>query len=101
MKDLHDAILLGVHLDWATGTTTVTLRTSESGVFDITISNCTNVRLPRHEEWGRSGSVLSVAPLDGDLSNGLVLEMQSGDHLLIRGDGGMRTHTTKRSRDDA
>lgn len=81
----HDATLLGVQLHWATGTTTVSLRTADRGQITLKISGCTEVSLPRHEAWGHSASVMSVEPLEGDLSVGLVIELQSGDRLLFRG----------------
>lgn len=82
---LHDATLRYVQLEWATGLVTLVIRTFVEGERHLPVYECTELVVPRREEWGRSQSVLSVSYLEGDPARGLVVEMQSGDRLVIRG----------------
>ena len=85
VDNLHDAILLGIQLDWGTGLATVTLRTWDAGKVDILVRDCTSVVLPRQGPWGRSSSVSSVSFVNNDSTKGLTIAMQSGDTLEIHG----------------
>lgn len=84
LPDLHDATLVSVHLDWATGLAILAFRASTSAV-QLTVTACTELVAPRREEWGRSVSVLSVSYIDGNPEHGVRIEMQSGDVLIARG----------------
>jgi len=81
LKELHDATLTGLEVDWASGE----LRLS----FKVSIRELTNVRLlahgltlltcPRGFPWGRSASVNSVVVEQREKTIRLAVEMQSGD----------------------
>ncbi len=84
LPTFHDARLVSVHLDWASAVATIELRVAQHTV-PLRILDCTDVCLPRREEWGRSVSVMSAQYLDGHAEVGLVVEMQTGDRLVFRG----------------
>lgn len=85
LLDLHDATLVTIGFDWARGVASLTFRTSGRGDAIVQVTDCTELLVPRHEKWGRSVSVLAASYFDGNPSAGLVLEMQSGDRLVVRG----------------
>jgi hypothetical protein len=83
--DLHDATLVSIHLDWASGIASMVLRASPGVELHLTVSDCTELVVPRHGVCGRSVSVLSASFIDGEAEGGVVVEMQSGDRLVVRG----------------
>lgn len=85
-NQLHDATLTSIHLDWATGMTTLELRTELSSAPAVAIIAEGTVRLtcPRKCPWGESVSINEVrGPKNiGDQAQ-LEIEMQSGDVLEL------------------
>ena len=85
LPNLHDATLLEVRFDWASGECVAFFKGSpfgQRGPFQIAWSGVTDVHLPRRLDWGPSVSVMRASELDAGV---WVLEMQSGDKLTIRG----------------
>jgi hypothetical protein len=85
LPELHDATLVAIRFDWEQGVAALTLRTSRRGEATLHMTDCTELVVPRHEEWGRSVSVLAANYVDDDPNAGLVIEMQSGDRIVLRG----------------
>ena len=54
VDNLHDAILLGIQLDWATGLATVTLRTWDAGKVDILVTVLITAVEPDSRKLGTS-----------------------------------------------
>lgn len=77
---MHDAVLHTVQVDWAARSCVLTLDTSEADNNRLAFGGITELVIPRHEPWGPSASINSVA------SSGptkFTIEMQSGDVLSI------------------
>jgi hypothetical protein len=85
LPDIHDATLVSVHFDWGSGEATLVFRTSPHRELRVIVSECIELIIPRHEEWGRSVSVMSARFVDGEADRGLIVEMQSGDRLTVYG----------------
>lgn len=85
LHDLHDATLLGVAFDWANGVVRLTLRTSRHGEVCLRVDGCTDLHVPKREEWGRSVSVMSAKLVEDDPDIGVEVEMQSGDRIKVLG----------------
>ncbi len=77
---LHDAVLHTIQVDWAARSCVLTLDTSEADNCQLVFAGVTELVLPRHEPWGPSASINSLA--SGDPTN-FTIEMQSGDVLSI------------------
>ena len=85
LPDLHDATLTDVHFYWAQGVCVVSFAGSPNGPtgpFSLAWANVTDLQLPRRMEWGPSVSVSNLTEVGPDH---WVLEMQSGDELVLRG----------------
>ena len=80
----HDATLLALRLDWATGDLVLELRTSAQGGVCITAAATTSLVVPRFNPWGPSVSVNAVSE-EVHLTSGsrLSIEMQSGDVIKV------------------
>jgi len=81
LKDLHDATLTGLEVDWANGELRCNFRVSmgEKRNVRLLAHGLTFLKCPRRLPWGRSVSVNSANA--DTLENGILLsiEMQSGD----------------------
>jgi hypothetical protein len=81
LKDLHDATLVSLELDWASGDLNFNFRSGTKGspTVCLTTSGLTLLKCPREYPWGRSVSVNTARAeeLDGNML--LLVEMQSGD----------------------
>lgn len=77
---LHDATLVDVHLEWAEGRCTMTLRHSELSNCHLTFTGVSNLSLPRARPWGPSQSINSVCQRN---TGHYEIEMQSGDLIQI------------------
>ena len=79
---LHDATLLGLHFEWASGTCRIDLHgaPSHSEPFSITIAGVTRLEIPAEFPWGPSVSVNEFRALKG---GGVEIEMQSGDTIRV------------------
>ena len=51
----------------------------------VVVSEVAEILILRRQEWGRSASVLTTRFVDDDPDAGLIVEMQSGDVLVVRG----------------
>lgn len=83
---LHDATLVSVQLDWATGTTVLALRTGlpEAPTIAVTAEGTTQLRCPRKWPWGESVSISEIrGPTAHENGSRLEIEMQSGDVLEV------------------
>ncbi len=82
---LHDATIVTIVVDYATGVVTVGLRLSERGTPSAELKACgfTAVLLPRAEPWGHSASVNKAIVSDADDGVHLHLYLQSGDELAV------------------
>ncbi len=76
--DFHDATLLSVEFDWATGSAVVLLSNAVS-TFALVAKEVLEVRVSRQQPWGPSVSVNSLSVAPGELT----IEMQSGDAIVI------------------
>ncbi len=84
LRDLHDATFRELRFDWATATATLHFQHA-LGPVQVCVTRCTDVIIPRHEEWGHSVSVMSASFVDGDPARGLIVEMQTGDRIRVDG----------------
>jgi hypothetical protein len=80
--DLHDATLLGLHLDWQARTCRLEFAGMPSHLapFSLAFSGITELVVPAAYPWGASSSVLSAKELAG---GGIAIEMQSGDTITV------------------
>lgn len=82
--DLHDAILLGIHMLWDDGTCTLSIRHGTLGNLVMIFSAVSCLTLPREQKWGRSASIHSFTCAgDGEYE----IDMQSGDLIRLRAAG--------------
>jgi hypothetical protein len=82
-RNLHDATLETVSLDWRAGVAEVRLK-SESGTVLLRASAVARLSCPRLYPWGPSSSVNEVRSLrTADGRAALEIEMQSGDVIAI------------------
>jgi hypothetical protein len=81
---LHDASLLSVRLDWITGEVVLHFRVSAADAL-VVVTEAVELVIPRREDWGRSASALTTRFVDDNPDSGLIVEMQSGDVLVVRG----------------
>lgn len=85
---LHDATLVAVATEWASGETRVRVRLSEASTRDaeVRIKGTTLLRCPRDQPWGPSVSInkASLRSIDGGRKR-LEIEVQSGDVIEIEG----------------
>ena len=90
MHDYHDATLLTALVSWETGTTVLTFKLcsgSEQKV-NLVIQDTILFEWPRRLPWGKSVSVNGVkvtAANDNDGQRQVVIEMQSGDKIVVLG----------------
>lgn len=82
---LHDASLLEVRFDWVAGEVALRFRTAGPVEVVLAVTEVSALLAPRGEAWGRSASVLTTRFIDDDPDLGLVVEMQSGDALVVSG----------------
>jgi hypothetical protein len=83
---LHDATLVSVNFDWATGSTVIALRTGlpEAPSVAIMAEGTTILRFARKLPWGESVSINEVrGPAAHENGSRLEIEMQSGDVLEL------------------
>ena len=78
--DLHDATLIAVHVLWAEGTCTMTVRYSRLSECTLAFAGVSNMTLPRTQPWGRSQSINSATERK---KGQYEIEMQSGDLITI------------------
>jgi hypothetical protein len=81
LKDLHDATLVNLEVDWASGDLRFKFRPSMMGSPTICLvaHGLTLLRCPREYPWGRSVSVNTARAEKADGEMLLSVEMQSGD----------------------
>lgn len=85
---LHDATLIAVTTDWASGVTHVRVRLSDDAARGarIKITELVLLRCPREQPWGPSVSINEVRLLSlQDGRKRLEIEIQSGDVIEIEG----------------
>ena len=85
---LHDATLVAVTFDWASGDAYVRVRLREEAArgAEIHVTGTTLLRCPREQPWGPSVSINEVrllSPQGG--RKRLEVEVQSGDVIEIEG----------------
>lgn len=86
--ELHDSVLVSVHLEWDVGILTMTLRTAAGQkllqMVGVTVLDC-----PRRLPWGPSVCINEVRDIASTVSEQRVteIEMQSGDVITIARDG--------------
>jgi hypothetical protein len=83
LPNAHDAVLLGVRVEFETGTAAFRLSLVGDGTRRVSL-RCDRFRrivIDRDQPWGPSASVMAVSGGDERLD----IEMQSGDHLLVYG----------------
>ncbi|NOJ56380.1 MULTISPECIES: hypothetical protein [Myxococcus] len=86
---LHDATLVSVTTEWASGETHVRVRLSEEAArhAEIHVTGSTLLRCSREQPWGPSVSINEVRHLSiQDGWQRLEIEIQSGDVIEIEGD---------------
>ena len=86
---LHDAILISVSMEWASGDACARVRLSEepARTAEIHVRGSTLLRCPRVQPWGPSVSINEVRVLSRqDERIRLEIEVQSGDVVEIEGD---------------
>ncbi|RKH72333.1 hypothetical protein D7W81_06230 [Corallococcus aberystwythensis] len=86
---LHDATLVAVTTEWASGETRVRVRLSEEAArgAGVHVTGTKLLRCPREQPWGPSVSINEVRLLSlRDGRKRLEIEVQSGDVIEIEGD---------------
>jgi hypothetical protein len=78
--DLHDATLVDVHLEWAEGACTMTLRRSVLQNCYLKFTGVSQLSLPRAQPWGPSQSINAAYMRN---TGQYEIEMQSGDLIQI------------------
>ena len=88
IPNLHDAILERVTVDWPRRTARIECTRVPEGDLHIVLSGISEVRIDRRDPWGPSDSINSVyVNRSGPSGVALYIEMQSGDPILVLGDG--------------
>lgn len=85
--EFHDASLLKISVDWASGEVNFILKVSsctEGGVV-IRVYGCAMIEIPRKMLWGESVSVNKIIIEDCAEGYKFVIEMQSGDIIEVIG----------------
>jgi hypothetical protein len=84
--DLHDTTLLSIEVDWPKGAVIVRLR-GASDEIHVSAIGLRLATIPRFQPWGPSVSVntAQLMTVEGGVTR-LVVEMQSGDELVIEAD---------------
>ncbi|MAQ14576.1 MAG: hypothetical protein CMN30_07240 [Sandaracinus sp.] len=90
-RDLHDAVLTRVELDWAAGEVTfVVHRVGDEASTSLTVVELRSVSIDRRLPWGPSSHINSVridAFPGAEGSVRVQFEMQSGDEIVVSGKG--------------
>jgi len=84
-RQMHDWTLIAVRVDWGSGCVQLDMRSKPGELGRVVARDFRKVEVPRRQEWGESGSVMShVGPeqYDADLRR-LSILMQSGDSREI------------------
>lgn len=87
LPDLHDATLVSVEFEWASGSCVAAFAGSPfgpKGSFRLRWKNVTELHIPRLQGWGPSVSVLSASESS---PGNFELQLQSGDLITLRADG--------------
>ena len=86
LNDLHDATLVSLEVDWASGNLRFNFRASMMGSPTICLvaHGLTMLKCPREHPWGRSVSVNTARAEKVDDEMLLFVEMQSGDIIEAR-----------------
>ncbi|WP_120542366.1 hypothetical protein [Corallococcus terminator] len=91
---LHDATLLDLTMDWASGEAHVRVRLSEEAArgAEIVVTGSTLLRCPREQPWGPGVSIneARLLALQGERKR-LEIEVQSGDVIELEG-GAIELH---------
>jgi transcription antitermination factor NusG len=85
MYDLHDWTLKSLIYNWSDKILTIDLTDSSSDNKELLAENVTDLKVPHHDEWGKSLSILEapdILKID-DKNKKLVITMQSGDMIEI------------------
>jgi hypothetical protein len=84
MFDLHDWTLLSVNYEWENSKCTLLLDGPDARK-ELIAQDVSDLRVPRHNDWGPSVSVNSVTdPVrQGDGTYLLTIKMQTGDEISI------------------
>ncbi|QDE91730.1 hypothetical protein BHS06_23635 [Myxococcus xanthus] len=86
---LHDATLVSVTMEWASGEAHIRVRLSEEAArcAEIRVTGSTLLRCPREQPWGPSVSLNEVRLVSlHDARQRLEIEIQSGDVIELEGD---------------
>jgi hypothetical protein len=87
-NQLHDATLVAVTADWASGETRIRVRLSEEAARGAEIHICGSslLRYSRRQPWGPSVSINEVrlSSIEGGRKR-LEIEIQSGDTIEVEG----------------
>lgn len=84
LSKLHDATLKFVQLEWTSGVLRYEFNTAE-GAVTLHVDGVTLLNCPRVMPWGPSRSVNTVSVQADSDGVQLLVEMQSGDLLEVRG----------------
>jgi hypothetical protein len=77
---LHDALLADIYINWEAARCDLSFSPVGLSSHHLVFEGFTSIELPRHESWGRSSSVNSLAqPEEGAFE----IELQSGDTIRI------------------
>jgi hypothetical protein len=81
LKELHDATLTGLEVDWASGDLRCNFKASigERTAVRLLAHGLTSLKCPRLFPWGKSASVNSARVDKREREILLFIEMQSGD----------------------
>jgi hypothetical protein len=81
LKELHDATLTGLEVDWASGELRCNFKVSmgERTTVRLLAHGLTFLKCPRQSPWGRSVSVNNASANKVEKKVLLIIQMQSGD----------------------
>jgi hypothetical protein len=90
IPNLHDATLLDLSLQWGkTSTLTTRFRRGDRHLVVLKVLDVKLVHCPHENPWGPSVSVNDVTSTPGSRAGlyRIAIEIQSGDTILVEGDG--------------
>lgn len=88
LERLHDAEIVRIEYGASDRTATIHLRSCELEMTRIDVSETSEIQIGARSPWGRSSAINSVQLTTAeDVGFRLVIEMQSGDNIVILAGG--------------
>ena len=83
LRELHDATLTSIELEWSVGRVTICFRTA-NGRIELYADDVSTLQVPRALPWGASSSVNEVKQSTPSSRKARIeIEVQSGDVIVV------------------